>query len=175
MKMFWRSNHLLEWWVEKRIFVFLTGLNDYFENVRNSQFKEAVWYWRSLCSDFRLTQKDKSIKLWLARMWTCGLKGKKMRSALISCGSGSRSSRRCTHCKKSGYTIDFCWDLHPKKKNMRSWDCRNPSSQKLGAIASESVGTGDKSEGKKGIFGYHIRELQAYLNRLSSIIMKFRR
>lgn len=51
---------------------------------------------------------------------------------------------------------------------MRGRRSRNPSSKKLGAVASESIKTCDKSEGKKDIFGDQIQELQVCLTRLSS-------
>lgn len=29
------------------------------------------------------------------------------------------SFKKCMYCKKNGHTIDFCYDLHTKKKNIK--------------------------------------------------------
>ncbi|KAF3791632.1 hypothetical protein EJ110_NYTH12978 [Nymphaea thermarum] len=67
----------------------------------------------------------------------------------------SRSSRKCTHCKKLGHTIDFCWDLHPEKKNSKG----RPSASKQ----NDSSVTGPSD--RKGSFSAEqLRELRAYLS-----------
>ncbi|KAF3779201.1 hypothetical protein EJ110_NYTH26024 [Nymphaea thermarum] len=78
-------------------------------------------------------------------------------SAFLSRASvgSSRSSRKCTQCKKLGYTIDFCWDLHPEKKNSKG----RPSASKQ----RDSSVTGPSD--RKGSFSAEqLRELRAYLS-----------
>ncbi|KAF3780475.1 hypothetical protein EJ110_NYTH39156 [Nymphaea thermarum] len=69
----------------------------------------------------------------------------------------SRSSRKCTHCKKLGHTVDFCWDLHPEKKNGRG----KPSSSKQ--PVSSATDHGDR---KASFSAEQIRELRAYLSQV---------
>lgn len=28
--------------------------------------------------------------------------------------------KKCTYCKKNGHTVDFYWDLHREKKNIKN-------------------------------------------------------
>ncbi|KAF3783760.1 hypothetical protein EJ110_NYTH31369 [Nymphaea thermarum] len=81
------------------------------------------------------------------------------RSALVSRGPGGniRSLRRCTHCKKTGHTVDYCWDLHPEKKG-------NKGRSSSGKTPVSEV---PKSSGEKvSIFVDQIRELRAFLSRI---------
>ncbi|KAF3780196.1 hypothetical protein EJ110_NYTH39816 [Nymphaea thermarum] len=50
-------------------------------------------------------------------------------SAFVSRSSviGHRPVRRCSHCHKSGHSVDFCWDLHHEKRLVRG---RPPSSRR---------------------------------------------
>ncbi|KAF3794298.1 DNA repair protein [Nymphaea thermarum] len=78
------------------------------------------------------------------------------RSVLVSRGSENltRSLRRCTHCKKTGHTVDYCWDLHPDKKGTRG----RPSSGKM------SMTEVPKPSGEKlSISVDQLRELRADL------------
>ncbi|KAF3773647.1 hypothetical protein EJ110_NYTH54905 [Nymphaea thermarum] len=68
-----------------------------------------------------------------------------------------RSSQKCTHCKKVGNTRDFCWDLHPEKKDRRG----RPSSGKKPVSSAISL-----SDGKGSISVEQIRELRAYLGKI---------
>ncbi|KAF3778681.1 hypothetical protein EJ110_NYTH42805 [Nymphaea thermarum] len=78
-------------------------------------------------------------------------------SAFVSRASvgSSRSSSKCTHCKKLGHTIDFCWDLHPEKKNSKG----RPSASKQ--RESSVTGPGDR---KCSFSTEQLRELRAYLS-----------
>ncbi|KAF3782917.1 hypothetical protein EJ110_NYTH33370 [Nymphaea thermarum] len=81
------------------------------------------------------------------------------RSALVSRGPGgtTRSLRRCTHCKKTGHTVDYCWDLHPEKKG-------NKGRSSIGKMPVSEV---PKSSGEKlSISADQIRELKAYLGQI---------
>ncbi|KAF3772155.1 hypothetical protein EJ110_NYTH58588 [Nymphaea thermarum] len=99
-----------EW--ENRVFLFLTGLNDEFEGVRsqipNSGEVSSIEdvYSRVEAEEQRrlvTTEGKRDLMLYNERF------------ALVSRGPGSttRSLRKCTHSKKTGHTVDFCWDLHP--------------------------------------------------------------
>ncbi|KAF3772603.1 Polyprotein P3 [Nymphaea thermarum] len=80
-------------------------------------------------------------------------------SAFLSRASVGSScfSRNCTHCKKLGHTIDFCWDLHPEKKNSKG---RTSASKQ-----SDSSVTGPSD--RKGSFSAEqLRELRAYLSQV---------
>ncbi|KAF3771916.1 hypothetical protein EJ110_NYTH59175 [Nymphaea thermarum] len=82
------------------------------------------------------------------------------RSALVSRGPGgtTRSLRRCTHCKKTGHTVDYCWDLHPEKKG----------NKERSSIGKTLVSEVPKSSGEKvSISADQIRELRAYLGQIN--------
>lgn len=69
------------------------------------------------------------------------------RFALVSRENGSRPSRKCSHRKRSRYTIVFCWNFYPERKSMRGRDAnKNSSNNKIGA---ESSDTENKNEEKK--------------------------
>ncbi|KAF3786785.1 Elongation factor 1-delta 2 [Nymphaea thermarum] len=81
------------------------------------------------------------------------------RSALVSRGPGGnfRSLRRCTHCKKTGHTVDYCWDLHSEKKGNKG----------RSSIGKTPVFEVPKSSGEKvSISADQLRELRAYLGRI---------
>lgn len=61
------------------------------------------------------------------------------RSAFLSKGNlnQGRSFKRCTHCKKNGHAIDFYWDLHPKKKNIRNKDDHKKNLNGGGSMTDE--------------------------------------
>ncbi|KAF3772319.1 Ubiquitin-conjugating enzyme E2 34 [Nymphaea thermarum] len=81
------------------------------------------------------------------------------RSVIVSHASvgAAQPSRKCTRCKKIGHTMEFCWDLHPEKKNSRG---RSSSGKKpISDITSSSAG-------KVFISVEEIHELRAYLSRI---------
>ncbi|KAF3772924.1 Retrovirus-related Pol polyprotein from transposon TNT 1-94 [Nymphaea thermarum] len=136
-----------EW--ENRVFLFLSGLNDDYENIR-SQFLNSDESF-SIEDVYARVEAEEQRKL-----VSSDRKGEEQ-SAFVSRASvgSSRSSRKCTHCKKLGHTIDFCWDLHPEKKNSKG----RPSASKQ--RESSVTGPGDR----KGSFSAEqLRELRAYLS-----------
>ncbi|CAN6458437.1 unnamed protein product [Victoria cruziana] len=89
------------------------------------------------------------------------------RSALVSQGNMSHPHKRCSHCKKSGHTVDCYYDLHPEQKNIRR-DYKGSSNKKIGAIAAESSENRNLNEDKKRIFDEQNRELQTYLGKMDT-------
>ncbi|KAF3773916.1 hypothetical protein EJ110_NYTH53578 [Nymphaea thermarum] len=81
------------------------------------------------------------------------------RSALVSCAlmGAVRPPRKCTHCKKTGHTMEFCSVLHPEMKNGRG---RSSSGKKSVSDANNPNG------GKTPISDEQIRELRAYLSQI---------
>lgn len=53
-------------------------------------------------------------------------------SALMSRDNMMRPVRKYSYCKKSGHTVDFCWDLYLKRKHMREKDYKDISTKKRG-------------------------------------------
>ncbi|KAF3789064.1 hypothetical protein EJ110_NYTH19663 [Nymphaea thermarum] len=89
------------------------------------------------------------------RLLSSGRKGEEQSAYVSRAPVGTpRSSRKCTHCKKVGHTRDFCWDLHPEKKDSRG---RPSSGKKLISSAT--------SDGKGSISAKQIRELRAHLSK----------
>lgn len=70
-------------------------------------------------------------------------------SALISHWNTSRAPKRCPHCKKSGHIVEFCWDLHPERKNMRGRNYKSPSNNNIAAMAAESNDLTNQNEKKR--------------------------
>lgn len=60
------------------------------------------------------------------------------RFVLISRGSKSWPTRRCSHFNKLGHIVDFFWKLHPERENMREKDYKNATNKIIGAVAIES-------------------------------------
>ncbi|KAF3772159.1 hypothetical protein EJ110_NYTH58476 [Nymphaea thermarum] len=81
-------------------------------------------------------------------------------SALVSRGPmGSlRSFRKCAHCKKTGHTIEFSWDLHPEKKH--NWKQNSSGKKPTNVEVFEMAGEQPK------ISTDQIRELRVYLSRI---------
>ncbi|KAF3782466.1 hypothetical protein EJ110_NYTH34294 [Nymphaea thermarum] len=102
-----------EW--ENRVFLFLVGLNDEFEGVRSQILNPGEV---SSIEDVYSCVEAKEQRRLVTNEGKRDLVPYHERSALVSRGSGgpTRSLRRCTHCKKTGHTVDYCWDLHPEKK-----------------------------------------------------------
>ncbi|KAF3771656.1 Retrovirus-related Pol polyprotein from transposon TNT 1-94 [Nymphaea thermarum] len=87
-------------------------------------------------------------------------------SAFVSRSSvpGQRPATRCTHCNKPGHSVDFCWDLHPEKRLVRG----RPPSSRRGSLVQESHQGGSSSGDKSRLSQDQIKELQAYIGRLST-------
>ncbi|KAF3771695.1 putative transposon Ty5-1 protein [Nymphaea thermarum] len=79
-------------------------------------------------------------------------------SAFVSraSGTGQRPARRCTHCNKLGHSADFCWDLHPEKR------LASPS------LSDSSQGTPSSGVKTTKLSPDQLKELQAYIGRLST-------
>ncbi|KAF3776275.1 hypothetical protein EJ110_NYTH48023 [Nymphaea thermarum] len=101
-----------EW--ENMIFLFLAGLNDEFENIRSQILNSEESF--SIEDVYSRVEAEEQ-----RRLVTTGGKRDHIsyteRSALVSRGLGSapKPLRKCTHCKKNGHIVDFCWDLHLEK------------------------------------------------------------
>ncbi|KAF3787407.1 Symplekin [Nymphaea thermarum] len=138
-----------EW--ENRVFLFLSGLNDDFKNIRSQILNSDESF--SIEDVYARVEAEEQRKL-----VSSGRKGEEQFAFVSRASIGpSRSSRKCTHCKKLGHTIDFCWDLHPEKKNSKG----RPSSGKKPVSSVTSP-----SDGKVSISADQIRELRAYLSQI---------
>ncbi|KAF3776692.1 hypothetical protein EJ110_NYTH36130 [Nymphaea thermarum] len=142
-----------EW--KNRIFVFLRGLIDDFEGIRSQilnlgdMFSIEDGYSRIEAEEQRrLIMTEKEVSSSLGNEWY----------APVSRGLvGSLcSSRKCVHCKKTGHTVEFCWDIHPEKKN--NWKQNSNGKKPNNFDFFETAGE------KTKISLDQIRELQAYLS-----------
>ncbi|KAF3772704.1 hypothetical protein EJ110_NYTH57215 [Nymphaea thermarum] len=146
-----RKKTARDMWVilEHMVFLFLSSLNDDYENIRSQILNSDESF--SIEDVYARVEAEEQRKL-----ISSDRKGEEQ-SAFVSRASvgSSRSSRKCTHCKKLGHTIDFCWDLHPEKKNSKG----RPSASKQREFSA--TGPGDR----KGSFSAEqLRELRAYLS-----------
>ncbi|KAF3773725.1 hypothetical protein EJ110_NYTH54721 [Nymphaea thermarum] len=143
-----------EW--ENRVFLLLVGLNDEFENIRSEILNSDESF--RIEDVYSRVEAEEQRRLVISER-----KGDPMshneRSAFVSRASVGTtcSSRKCTHCKKLGHTMDFCWDLHPEKKNSRG---RSSGGKKPVSSAT------DPSDGRVSISVEQIRELRAYLSQI---------
>ncbi|XP_049932965.1 uncharacterized protein LOC126409945 [Nymphaea colorata] len=78
-------------------------------------------------------------------------------------GTGQRPTRRCSHCNTVGHSVDFCWDLHPKKRLVRG---RPPPHRRAPSVPEPSPGSTNVAKSK--LSSDQLRELQAYISRLST-------
>ncbi|KAF3771651.1 hypothetical protein EJ110_NYTH59889 [Nymphaea thermarum] len=147
--------HLTKEW-ENRVFLFLAGLNEDFEGIRSQILNSDKL--PSIEEVYSRVEAEEQRRLIIT-----GEKGDHIsyneRSALVSRGpvGAVRPPRKCTHCKKTGHTMDFCWDLHPEKKNSRG----KPSSGK------KSTSNVANSSGEKAyISAEQIRDLRACLSQI---------
>ncbi|KAF3784903.1 hypothetical protein EJ110_NYTH27595 [Nymphaea thermarum] len=152
------SDHSLHWEKEWMEFLFLGGLRDEFEPIRSQILNgdeipgiEEVYA--------RVESEEQ-------RRQVMHLTTGSVPSAFVSraSGTGQRPARRCTHCNKLGHSADFCWDLHPEKRLVRG----RPPSGRCSPSLSDS-GQGTPSSGVKTKLSPHqLKELQAYIGRLST-------
>ncbi|KAF3772830.1 Uncharacterized protein EJ110_NYTH56868 [Nymphaea thermarum] len=80
-------------------------------------------------------------------------------------GTGQRPARRCTHCNKLGHSADFCWDLHPEKRLVRG---RPPSGRRNPSLSDSGQGTPSSGVKTTKLSPDQLKELQAYIGRLST-------
>ncbi|XP_049933836.1 uncharacterized protein LOC126410066 [Nymphaea colorata] len=136
---------------ENRVFLFLSGLNDDFENIRSQILNSDESF--SIEDVYSRVEAEEQ-----RRLLSSGRKGEEQSAYVSRAPVGTpRSSRKCTHCKKLGHTRDFCWDLYPEKK-----DSRGRSSSGKKAVSSAT----SLSDGKGSISAEQIRELRAYLSKI---------
>ncbi|KAF3776059.1 hypothetical protein EJ110_NYTH48342, partial [Nymphaea thermarum] len=147
--------HVAQEW-KNRVFLFLAGLNDEFEGVRSQILNSGEV--SSIEDVYSCVEAEEQRRL-VTNAGKRDLVPSYERSALVSRGSGNliRSFRRCTHCKKTGHTVDYCWDLHPDKKGTRG----RPSSGKM-PMTEVPKPSGEKLS----ISADQLRELRAYLGKL---------
>ncbi|XP_031502234.1 uncharacterized protein LOC116265635 [Nymphaea colorata] len=141
---------------ENKMFLFLAGLNDEFEGVRSQILNSGEV---PSVEDVYSCVEAKDQRRLVTNEGKRDLVPYHERSALVSRGTGgpTRSLHRCTHCKKTGHTMDYCWDLHPEKKG-------NKGRSSIGKMPVSEV---PKSSGEKvSISADQIRELRAYLGRI---------
>ncbi|KAF3779043.1 hypothetical protein EJ110_NYTH34973 [Nymphaea thermarum] len=147
--------HLTKEW-ENMVFLFLGGLNEDFEGIRSQILNSNKL--PSIEEVYSRVEAEEQRRLIIT--------GKKEdpisyneRSALVSRGpiGAARPPRKCTHCKKTGHTADFCWDLHPEMKNSLG----KPSSGK-----KSTIDVANSSGEKAYISAEQIRDLCAYLSRI---------
>ncbi|XP_049936551.1 uncharacterized protein LOC126410542 [Nymphaea colorata] len=151
----WRCPHdqmqyMTDKW-ENRVFLFLSGLNDDFENIRSQILNSDESF--SIEDVYSRVEAEEQ-----RRLLSSGRKGEEQSAYVSRAPVGTpRSSRKCTHCKKLGHTRDFCWDLYPEKKDSRG----RSSSGKKSVSSATSL-----SDGKGSISAEQIRELRAYLSKI---------
>ncbi|KAF3773350.1 Retrovirus-related Pol polyprotein from transposon TNT 1-94 [Nymphaea thermarum] len=143
-----------------RTFLFLGGLRDEFESIRSQILNcdeipgiEEVYAWVESEEQRRQVMHIDSSH-------------GNAPSAFVSRASRSaqRPARRCTHCNKLGYSVDFCWDLHPEKRLVRG---RLPSSRHSPSVPDSSQ-TNSSGGNKSKLSSDQLKELQAYISRLST-------
>ncbi|KAF3772395.1 hypothetical protein EJ110_NYTH58079 [Nymphaea thermarum] len=155
------SDHSLHWekeWMD-RTFLFLGGLRDEFEPIRSQILNgdeipgiEEVYA--------RVESEEQ-------RRQVMHLTTGSVPSAFVSraSGTGQRPARRCTHCNKLGHSADFCWDLHPEKRLVRG---RRPSGRRSPSLPDSSQGTSSSGVKTTKLSPDQLKELQAYIGRLST-------
>ncbi|XP_031505662.1 uncharacterized protein LOC116267863 [Nymphaea colorata] len=112
-----------EW--ENRVFLFLAGLNDDFEGIRSQILNSNRL--PNIEDVYSRVEAEEQLRLVITRKRRDHI-SYNGRSALVSHGPirAVGPPGKCTHCKKTGHTVAFCWDLHLEKKNSRG----KPSSGK---------------------------------------------
>ncbi|KAF3776775.1 Uncharacterized protein EJ110_NYTH47450 [Nymphaea thermarum] len=153
------SDHELYWQKEwmVRTFIFLGGLRDEFESIRSQILNcdetpgiEEVYA--------RVESEEQRRQV----MHIDSSHGSSP-SAFVSRapGTGQRPTRRCSHCNKLGHSVDYCWDLHPEKRLTRG---RPPSGRRGPPVPDTSSSSFEKPK----LSSDQIKELQAYISRLST-------
>ncbi|KAF3773009.1 hypothetical protein EJ110_NYTH54393 [Nymphaea thermarum] len=140
--------HVAQEW-QNRVFLFLAGLNDEFEGVRSQILNSGEV--SSIDDVYSRVEAEEQRRL-VINEGKRDLVPSHERSALVSRGPGNltRTLRRCTHCKKTGHTVDYCWDLHPDKKGTKGrppsgktsmTEAHKPSLDKLSISADQLLGS----------------------------------
>ncbi|KAF3782544.1 hypothetical protein EJ110_NYTH19103 [Nymphaea thermarum] len=156
------SDHARHWekeWMD-RTFLFLGGLRDEFESIRSQILNcDEIPGIEDVYARVESEEQRRQV------MQIDPSRGSGP-SAFVSRSSvpGQCPARRCTHCNKPGHSVDFCWDLHPEKRFVRG--C--PPSSRRGPLVQESNQGGSSSGDKSKLSQDQIKELQAYIGRLST-------
>ncbi|KAF3773236.1 hypothetical protein EJ110_NYTH55636 [Nymphaea thermarum] len=156
------SDHARHWeneWMD-RTFIFLGGLRDEFESIRSQILNcDEIPGIEDVYARVESEEQRRQV------MQIDPSRGSGP-SAFVSRSSvpGQRPARRCTHCNKPGHSVDFCWDLHPEKRLVRG----RPPSSRRGPLVQETNQGGSSSGDKSKLSQDQIKELQAYIGRLST-------
>ncbi|KAF3771995.1 hypothetical protein EJ110_NYTH59018 [Nymphaea thermarum] len=156
------SDHARYWekeWMD-RTFLFLGGLRDEFESIRSQILNcDEIPGIEDVYARVESEEQRRQV------MQIDSSHGSGP-SAFVSRSSvpGQRPVRQCTHCHKPGHSVDFCWDLHPKKRLVRG----RPPSSRRGSLVQDSNQSGSSSGDKSRLSPDQIKELQAYIGRLST-------
>ncbi|XP_049932738.1 uncharacterized protein LOC126409906 [Nymphaea colorata] len=156
------SDHALYWdkeWMD-RTFLFLGGLRDEFESIRSQIFNcDEVPGIEEVYARVESEEQRRQV------MHIDTSQGSSP-SAFVSraSGIGQRPVRRCSHCNKSGHSVHFCWDLHPERRLVRG---RPPSSRRSPSVPEPSQSS-PSNVAKSKLSSDQIKELQAYISRLST-------
>ncbi|KAF3784467.1 hypothetical protein EJ110_NYTH27258 [Nymphaea thermarum] len=156
------SDHARHWekeWMD-RTFLFLGGLRDEFESIRSQILNcDEIPGIEDVYARVESEEQRRQV------MQIDPSRGSGP-SAFVSRSSvpGQRPARRCTHCNKPGHSVDFCWDLHPEKRLVRG----RPPSSRRGPLVQESNQGGSSSSDRSKLSQDQIKELQAYIGRLST-------
>ncbi|KAF3774435.1 hypothetical protein EJ110_NYTH53096, partial [Nymphaea thermarum] len=156
------SDHARHWEMEwmDRTFLFLGGLRDEFESIQSQILKcDEIPGIEDVYARVESEEQRRQV------MQIDPSRGSGP-SAFVSRSfvPGQRPARRCTHCNKPGHSVDFCWDLHPEKRLVRG----RPPSSRRGPLVQESNQGGSSSGDKSRLSQDQIKELQAYIGRLST-------
>ncbi|KAF3776023.1 hypothetical protein EJ110_NYTH38918 [Nymphaea thermarum] len=156
------SDHARHWekeWMD-HTFIFLGGLCDEFESIRSQILNcDEILGIEDVYARVESEEQRRQVMQIDPRRGS-GPSAFVSRSSV----SGQRPARRCTHCNKLGHSADFCWDLHPEKRLVRG----RPPSSRRGPLVHESNQGGSSSSEKSRLSQDQIKELQAYIGRLSS-------
>ncbi|KAF3773108.1 Mediator of RNA polymerase II transcription subunit 23 [Nymphaea thermarum] len=156
------SDHARYWeeeWMD-RTFLFLGGLRDEFESIRSQILNcDEIPGIEDVYARVESEEQRRQV------MQIDPSRGSGP-SAFVSRSSvpGQHPVRRCTHCHKLGHSVDFCWNLHPEKRLVRG----RPPSSRRGSLVQDSNQSGSSSGDKSRLSPDQIKELQAYIGRLST-------
>ncbi|XP_049932474.1 uncharacterized protein LOC126409868 [Nymphaea colorata] len=156
------SDHARYWekeWMD-RTFLFLGGLRDEFESIRSQILNcDEIPGIEDVYARVESEEQKRQV-MQIDPSHGTGPSAFVSRSSV----SGPHPVRRCTHCHKSGHSVDFCWDLHLEKRLVRG----RPPSSRRGPLVQDSTQSGSSSGEKSRLSPDQIKELQAYISRLST-------
>ncbi|KAF7836458.1 Retrovirus-related Pol polyprotein from transposon RE1 [Senna tora] len=99
---------------QKRLYKFLMGLTDSFEEVRSRILgRNTLPSLKEAFSEVRCEESRKKIN------HLSTTKSPLENSAMAARSNIPRSSKQCDHCHKKGHTKDTCWEIHGKPANWK--------------------------------------------------------